>query len=50
MLEDTNLHIIRISESWACKDISDTELGLTCYVMFTKDRIGRREVELLFLR
>ena len=33
-------HIISITESWA--DISDAELGMTGYVMFRKDRIGRR--------
>ena len=34
-------HIIGINESWANTDISDAELGLTGYVMFRKDRIGR---------
>ena len=33
-------HIISITESWG--DISDAELGMTGYVMFRKDRIGRR--------
>ena len=42
MVEDINLHIIGITESWANKDISDAELGLTEYVMFRRDRIGRR--------
>ena len=28
--------------SWANKDISDAELGLTGYVMLRRDRIGRR--------
>ena len=35
-------HIIGITESWANNDITDAELGLEGYVMFRKDRIGRR--------
>ena len=35
-------HIIGITESWAITDISDAKLGITRYVMFRKDRIGRR--------
>ena len=35
-------HIIDITESWANNDITDAELGLEGYVMFRKDRIGRR--------
>ena len=42
MVEDIDPHIIGITESWANTDISDAELGLTGYVMFRKDRIGRR--------
>ena len=42
MIEDINPHIIGITESWVNKDISDAELGLTGYVMFTRDQIGRR--------
>ena len=42
MLEDVDPHIIGITESWADKDISDAELGLTGYVMFRRDRIRRR--------
>ena len=34
--------LIGITESWATTDISDAELGMTGYVMFRKDRIGRR--------
>ena len=41
MVEDTDPHIIGINESWANKDISDAELGLTGYIMFRRDRIGR---------
>ena len=39
MVEDIDPHI---TESWANTYISDAELGLTGYVMFRKDRIGRR--------
>ena len=42
MVEDTDPHIIGITESWAITDITDAELGLTGYVMFRRDRIGRR--------
>ena len=42
MVEDIDPHIIGITESWANIDITDVELGLTGYVMFRKDRIGRR--------
>ena len=42
MIEDIDPHIIGITESWAHIDITDAELGLTGYVMFRKDRIGRR--------
>ena len=42
MVEDTDPHIIGITESWAIKDITDAELGLTGYVMFRRDRVGRR--------
>ena len=41
MLEDIDLYIIGITESWTNNDIS-AELGLTGYVMFRRDRIGRR--------
>ena len=43
MVEDINPHIIiGITKSWANEDISDAELGLTGYVMFRRNRIGRR--------
>ena len=42
MVEDIDPHIIGITESWTTTDISDAELGLTGYVMFRKDRIGRK--------
>ena len=39
MVDDIKPHIIGITESWAN---NDAELGLEGYVMFRKDRIGRR--------
>ena len=42
VVEDIDPHIIGITESWATPDISDAELGMTGYVMFRKDRSGRR--------
>ena len=42
MVEDIDPHIIGITESWANTDITDAELGLTGYIMFRRDRIGRR--------
>ncbi len=42
MVDDINPHIIGITESWANDDITDAELGLEGYVMFRKDRLGRR--------
>ena len=42
MLDDIKPHIIGITESWANNDITDAELGLEGYVMFRKDRMGRR--------
>ena len=42
MVEAIDPHIIGITESWANIDITDAELGLTGYVMFRKDRTGRR--------
>ena len=42
MVEEIDPHIIGITESWANTDITDVELGLTGYVMFRRDRIGRR--------
>ena len=48
MLEDIDPRMIGITESWANKDIADTELGLTGYVMFRRDRIGRRGGRVVF--
>ena len=43
MVHDSDPRIlIGITESWENKDISDAELGLEGYVMFRKDRMGRR--------
>ena len=42
MVQDIDPHILGITESWANTDITDAELGLTGYVMFRRDRIGRR--------
>ena len=42
MVEDINPHKIGITGSWANTNITDAELGLTGYVMFWRDRIGRR--------
>ena len=42
MMDDINPEIIRITESWANNDITDEELGLIGYVMFRKDRMGKR--------
>ena len=42
MVEDTDPHVIGITESWVHKEISDSELGRTGYVMFRRDGIGRR--------
>ena len=42
MIDDIKPHIIGITESWANNDITNAELGLEGYVMFRKDRIGRR--------
>ena len=42
MVQDIDADIIALTKSWANKDISDAELGLTGYVMFRRDRLGRR--------
>ena len=42
MVDDIKPHIIGITESWANNDIPDAEMGLEGYVMFRKDRMGRR--------
>ena len=47
MVDEIKPHMIRITESWANDDITDAELGLEGYVMFRKDRMGRRRRGLL---
>ena len=42
MVDDIKPLTIGITESWANNDITDAELGLEGYVMFRKDRMGRR--------
>ena len=42
MVDYIKPHIIGIAESWANNVITDAELGLEGYVMFRKDRMGRR--------
>ena len=42
MVDDIDPHMIGVTESWATPDISDAELGMTRFVMFRKDRLGRR--------
>ena len=42
MVDDIKPHIIGITESWSNNDIKDAELGLEGYVMFRKDRMGKR--------
>ena len=42
MVDEIKPHMIGITESWANNDIADAGLGLEGYVMFRKDRMGRR--------
>ena len=49
MVEDIDPHIIGMTEYWATTDISDTELGMTEYVMFRKDRNEEGEVKLFYI-
>ena len=42
MVDDIKPHILGITESLTNNDITNAELGLEGYVMFRKDRIGRR--------
>ena len=42
MVDNSEPHIIGITESWENRDITDAELRLEGYVMFLKDRMGRR--------
>ena len=47
MVDEIKPHIIGITESWAN---NDAELGLEGYVMFRKDRMGRRGGVLLYIK
>ena len=49
MVEDIKPHIIGITETWAHNDITYAELGLECYAMFRKDRMGTRGGGVLLL-
>ena len=49
MVADIKPHIIGITESWAHNDITYAELGLEGYVMFRKDRIGKRDDECYYI-
>ena len=49
MVEDIDLHIIGITESWANTESTYVELGLTRSVKFRRDRIGRRGAELFYM-
>ena len=42
MVDEIKPHSIGITESWANNDITHAELGLEGYIMFRKDRMGRR--------
>ena len=42
VVEDIDPYVIGITESWVTLYISDAELGMTGFVMFRKDRLGRR--------
>ena len=50
MVDDIKPYIIGITESWANNDITDAELGLEGYVMFRKDRMGKRGGVLLYIK
>ena len=47
LVEAIDLHIIGLTES--CDIITDAELGLTEYVMFRRNRIGKRGGELFYM-
>ena len=48
MVDDIDPDVISITESWANKDIVNSELALTCYVMLRNDRRERRGGGLFF--
>ena len=49
MVDDIKPHIIGITESRAHNDITYAELGVEGYVMFRKDRIGKKGGGVLFI-
>ena len=49
-VDDIQPHLIGITESWTNNDITGAELGLEGYVMFRKDRMGRRGGVLLYIK
>ena len=49
MLDDIDPDVISITESWANKDIVNSELALICYAMFRKDRREIRGGGIIFL-
>ena len=50
MVYEIKPHIIRITESCANNDITDAELGLEGYVMFSKDRMEEEEEECYYIK
>ena len=48
IIEDINPYLIGVTESCAITDMSDAELGMPGYVMFRKDKIGRRGDGIIF--
>ena len=50
MVDEVKPHIIGVTESWANNDITYAELGLEGYVMFRKDRMGRRGGVLRYIK
>ena len=49
MLDDIDPDVISITESWANKDIVNSELALICYVMLRNYRRERRGGGIIFL-
>ena len=50
MVADNEPRTICITEYWENKHVTDGELGLEGYVMFRKDRMGRRGEVLLYVK
>ena len=47
MVDEIKPYIIDVTESWANNGVTYAEMGLEGYVMFRKDRMGRRGGEVL---